>query len=80
MDPIIADWLSLVVRWIHVMVGILWIGTSFHFIWLDASLRPGQEKKSGVAGESWMVHGGGFYAVEKFTVAPSQMPQDLHWF
>lgn len=80
MDPIIADWLSLAVRWIHVMVGILWIGTSFHFIWLDASLRPGTEKKPGVAGESWMVHGGGFYAVEKFTVAPSRMPQDLHWF
>ena len=80
MDPIIADWLSLAVRWIHVMVGILWIGTSFHFIWLDSSLRPGVAPKSGVAGESWMVHGGGFYAVEKFTVAPGRMPEELHWF
>ncbi len=80
MDPILADWLSLIVRWVHVMVGIMWIGTSFHFIWLDASLRPGAERKPGVAGESWMVHGGGFYAVEKFTVAPGRMPEGLHWF
>ena len=92
MDPIFADWLSLALRWLHVMTSIMWIGTSFHFIWLDASLRPsvnsgvnpganpGAQPKPGVAGESWMVHGGGFYAVEKFLVAPAAMPQELHWF
>ena len=80
MDPIIADWLSLAVRWAHVMVGIMWIGTSFHFIWLDASLRREQGMKEGLAGASWMVHGGGFYHATKYLVAPAEMPADLHWF
>ncbi|WP_374655819.1 urate hydroxylase PuuD [Dongia sp.] len=80
MDPILAEWLSLAIRWVHVMTGIMWIGTSFFFIWLDASLRHYAAPKPGIAGESWLVHGGGFYAVEKFLVAPGSMPQELHWF
>jgi uncharacterized membrane protein len=80
MDPILAEWLSLALRWVHVMTGIMWIGTSFFFIWLDASLRHHAAPKPGMAGESWLVHGGGFYAVEKFLVAPGTMPKELHWF
>ena len=80
MDPILAEWLSLALRWVHVMTGIMWIGTSFFFIWLDASLRHYAAPKPGIAGESWLVHGGGFYAVEKFLVAPGTMPKELHWF
>ena len=80
MDPIIADWISLALRWAHVMVGIMWIGTSFHFIWLDASLRREQGMGEGLAGASWMVHGGGFYRATKYLVAPAEMPADLHWF
>lgn len=80
MEVVIADWAGLLLRWAHVMAGIAWIGTSFYFIWLDASLRPGAAAKEGVAGESWMVHGGGFYLAEKYTVAPERMPAELHWF
>lgn len=80
MDPILAEWLSLGIRWVHVMTGIMWIGTSFFFIWLDSSLRHHGAPKPGIAGESWLVHGGGFYAVEKFLVAPGTMPKELHWF
>lgn len=80
MDPILAEWLSLALRWVHVMTGIMWIGTSFFFIWLDSSLRHYTAPKPGIAGESWLVHGGGFYAVEKFLVAPGTMPKELHWF
>ena len=80
MEVVIADWAGLLLRWAHVMAGIAWIGTSFYFIWLDASLRRGEAAKEGVAGESWMVHGGGFYLAEKYTVAPERMPAELHWF
>ena len=79
-DPIIADWLGLLLRWAHVMAGIAWIGTSFYFIWLDAVLRDSGRTKEGVAGESWLVHGGGFYRVDKFTIAPAALPEELHWF
>ena len=80
MNPIIADWISLGLRWAHVMVGIMWIGTSFHFIWLDASLRRDKDTPASLAGSSWMVHGGGFYHAQKYLVAPAEMPADLHWF
>ena len=80
MNPIIADWISLGLRWAHVMVGIMWIGTSFHFIWLDASLRRDKDTPQSLAGSSWMVHGGGFYHAQKYLVAPAEMPADLHWF
>jgi len=76
----VMDWASLLLRWAHVMAGIGWIGTSFYFIWLDASLRRREGTGADMAGESWMVHGGGFYRVEKFLVAPKAMPKELHWF
>jgi uncharacterized membrane protein len=80
MGPLVMDWLSLLLRWGHVIAGIAWIGTSFYFIWLDASLRKGEADDPGIAGESWMVHGGGFYHVRKNLVAPERLPEELHWF
>ncbi len=76
----LMDWVSLLLRWAHVMAGIMWIGTSFYFIWLDLSLRKRAGQEEGIAGESWMVHGGGFYRVDKYTVAPASLPEELHWF
>ncbi len=80
MTPVIVEWLNALVRWAHVMAGIAWIGTSFHFIWLEASLRKRAGQAPGIAGETWMVHGGGFYLAEKYSVAPARMPEELHWF
>ena len=81
-DPYITEWLNLLVRWLHVVAGIAWIGASFYFIALDLSLRPPREPRDaarGVAGESWEIHGGGFYRVEKFAVAPEELPERLAW-
>ncbi len=80
MSAVVWDWISLLLRWTHVMLGIAWIGTSFHFIWLDASLRREADQPDGVSGGSWMVHGGGFYHARKFLVAPATLPKELHWF
>jgi uncharacterized membrane protein len=80
MDPILIDWLDLFIRWAHVMLGIGWIGTSFFFVWLDMSLRANPNAPKGVGGESWMVHGGGFYHAQKYLVAPESLPKELHWF
>src|SRR4051812_18445708 len=80
MVELLADWLNLLLRWAHLIVGIAWIGASFHFVWLDFSLRRRERMNEGVYGTSWMVHGGGFYHVEKYTVAPASLPEDLHWF
>jgi len=80
MDVFLGDWANLLMRWAHMIVGIGWIGTSFYFMSLDYSLDPRERKSQGVFGTSWQVHGGGFYHVEKFTVAPPQLPQRLHWF
>ena len=74
------DWAGLFIRWLHLATGITWIGTSFYFIWLDQSLRRRQQLTTGVDGESWIVHGGGFYHVQKYMVAPEQLPEELHWF
>ncbi|MCP4952664.1 MAG: urate hydroxylase PuuD, partial [Proteobacteria bacterium] len=74
------DWASLAIRWLHLAAGIAWIGTSFYFIWLDRSLRARETLPKGVQGESWSVHGGGFYHVQKYAVAPEALPDDLHWF
>jgi uncharacterized membrane protein len=74
------EWIELLLRWAHVMVAILWIGTSFLFIWLDDSLRRRPGQPEGVAGDSWLVHGGGFYRAEKYRVAPEGLPSELHWF
>ena len=75
-----VEWASLMIRWLHLAAGIAWIGTSFYFIWLDLSLRSRRSMVKGVLGESWSVHGGGFYHVQKYAVAPEEMPAELHWF
>jgi len=80
LEAIIIDGLSLVFRWLHVVAAISWIGSSFYFIHLDLSLRSGKELPDGVAGEAWQVHGGGFYRIMKFMVAPAAMPGRLTWF
>lgn len=83
MDPYLLDWLHLGVRWLHVVAAIAWIGSSFYFIALDLSLRPPEQQRDrerGVAGESWEIHGGGFYRVEKFRLAPETLPEHLAWF
>jgi uncharacterized membrane protein len=82
--PYGLDWLNLLVRWLHVITGIAWIGASFYFVWLDNSIRPpapGSDlAKKGVSGELWAVHGGGFYNPQKYLVAPAELPKELHWF
>ena len=80
MDVFLGDWANRLVRWAHMIVGIGWIGTSFYFMSLDYSLDLRERKSIGVFGTSWQVHGGGFYHVEKFTVAPPSLPEKLHWF
>lgn len=75
-----AEWLNLLIRWFHLIVGIGWIGASFYFIALDLSLRKRDNMKEGVAGTAWEVHGGGFYHVEKYLVAPKELPSDLIWY
>jgi uncharacterized membrane protein len=80
MSPFIVDWLNLLVRWAHMIVGIGWIGTSFYFIALDLSLKKRSHMREGVYGTAWEVHGGGFYHVEKYLVAPKELPPDLLWY
>ncbi len=80
MEIAFADWLNLALRWLHLITGIAWIGASFYFIFLDLSLRKRANLPEGVYGEAWNVHGGGFYLMQKFTVAPEQLPEELHWF
>ena len=84
MDAHLVEFLSLLLRWLHVIAGIAWIGSSFYFIWLDNSLEPppsnSDAAKKGVAGELWAVHGGGFYNPQKYAVAPATLPERLHWF
>lgn len=80
MSAFIVDWLNLAFRWAHLVVGIGWIGTSFYFIALDLSLRGRAHMKEGVYGTAWEVHGGGFYHVEKYLVAPKELPPDLVWY
>jgi uncharacterized membrane protein len=78
----LEQWLNLVLRWAHVITGIAWIGTSFYFNWLNDRLAPPppERREPGVAGELWSVHGGGFYRVVKYAVAPGELPRTLHWF
>ena len=80
MEVFLGDWANLVLRWAHLIVGIGWIGTSFYFMALDYSLDTRERKSAGVYGTAWQVHGGGFYHVEKFAVAPPKLPPHLHWF
>ena len=80
MEPFVADWLNLLIRWGHMIAGIAWIGTSFYFVALDFSLKTSNAMPAGVRGEAWEVHGGGFYLVQKYLSAPGQMPEHLTWF
>jgi uncharacterized membrane protein len=80
LSPYATDWLNLLTRWLHVIAGIVWIGSSFYFIALDNHLRPPRTAEKGVGGESWEIHGGGFYRIHKYTVAPEELPEPLHWF
>ena len=78
--PVLWEWLEFAVRWLHVITAISWIGTSFYFIALDLGLRKISAYEDGIAGEEWQVHGGGFYNIRKYTVAPSHLPEHLTWF
>ncbi len=83
MESYLFDWANLLLRWVHVITAIAWIGSSFYFVFLDSSLTPpedAEQKRQGVSGELWAVHGGGFYHPVKFNVAPPQLPKHLHWF
>ena len=82
MEAHLGQWLNLALRWSHVITGIAWIGTSFYFNWLNSRVAPPPPDRAepGVAGELWSVHGGGFYRVVKYAVAPAHLPGTLHWF
>jgi len=78
--PLLWEWLSFGMRWLHVITGIAWIGSSFYFIALDLGLQKHPDLPEGAHGEEWQVHGGGFYHIRKFLVAPKAMPEHLTWF
>jgi uncharacterized membrane protein len=79
-ETVLTEWLSLIIRWLHVVAGIAWIGSSFYFIHLDLSLQSRSDQPRGVQGDAWQVHGGGFYHMVKYLVAPARMPDELTWF
>ncbi len=79
-QSVATEWVSLIFRWLHVVAAVGWIGSSFYFIALDLSLKPAPGLPDGVKGEAWQVHGGGFYRILKYLVAPSAMPDELTWF
>jgi uncharacterized membrane protein len=83
MESYLLDWANLLLRWVHVITAIAWVGSSFYFVFLDSSLTPPVDedlKRQGVSGELWAVHGGGFYHPVKFAVKPPRLPEHLHWF
>jgi uncharacterized membrane protein len=83
MEAYIVEWLNILARWLHFITGIAWIGSSFYFVWLDnhlQSVKDPADDARGVGGEVWSVHGGGFYHAQKYKVAPSELPETLHWF
>lgn len=82
MDPYINEWLNLALRFAHLVTGIAWIGASFYFVWLDNHLQtpPKWKDDKGIKGDLWAIHGGGFYEVAKYKLAPPEMPKTLHWF
>jgi uncharacterized membrane protein len=83
MESYLLDWSNLLLRWVHVVAVIAWIGSSFYFVFLDSNLTPPQDpelRRQGADGELWAVHGGGFYHPVKFNLAPPELPQRLHWF
>lgn len=80
MDVLFIEWLNLILRWLHVVAAMAWIGSSFYFIALDLSLKPNEQLPKGAYGAAWQVHGGGFYHMVKYLVAPARMPDHLTWF
>ena len=80
MESHIVEWLNLLIRWAHFIVGVAWIGASFYFNWLENQLDRREGQEEGIAGHLWAVHGGGFYYLKKFQVAPEKLPERLHWF
>jgi uncharacterized membrane protein len=83
MESYLLDWANLLLRWVHVITAIAWVGSSFYFVFLDSSLTPPVDedlRRQGVSGELWAVHGGGFYHPVKFAVKPPRLPEHLHWF
>jgi uncharacterized membrane protein len=80
LELVLTEWAGSILRWLHVVAGIAWIGSSFYFIHLDLSLKPRPGLPAGVKGDEWQVHGGGFYHMMKYLVAPAQMPDTLTWF
>src|SRR2546427_562555 len=80
MEALIREWLNIGLRWVHLIAGIGWIGTSLYFMWLYASLTKPDPPRSRVEGEAWLLHSGGFYLVERRQVPPGQLPSPIHWF
>src|SRR2546426_7971919 len=80
MEALIREWLNIGLRWVHLIAGIGWIGTSLYFMWLDASLTKPDPPRSRVESEAWLLHSGGFYLVERRQVPPGQLPSPIHWF
>ncbi|WP_439595170.1 urate hydroxylase PuuD [Falsiroseomonas sp.] len=76
----LAEWANLLIRWLHLITGIAWIGTSFYFIGLDNQLDAPRDGNPLVKGEQWSIHGGGFYHKQKYLNAPASLPEKLHWF
>ncbi|HVG40005.1 MAG TPA: urate hydroxylase PuuD, partial [Chitinophagaceae bacterium] len=76
----LMEWLNIVVRLMHITFGIAWIGASFYFVFLENALNRTQNVRDELAGNLWAVHGGGFYYLEKYKIAPKEIPKDLHWF
>jgi len=79
-DSLILDWLNVGLRWVHLIAGIGWIGTSLYFMWLDAALIRSDPPRSTVEGHAWLLHSGGFYLVERRKLPPGQLPSPIHWF
>ncbi|WJR76845.1 urate hydroxylase PuuD [Bradyrhizobium sp. NP1] len=80
LSPVITEWLSLIARWVHVTAAMAWIGSSFYFMQTDMKLVPGAHLPEGVQGEAWQVHGGNFWNMVKYTVAPPRMPSVFTWY
>ncbi len=80
MEATLREWLGLLLRWIHIIAGIMWIGDSLLFMWIDSHLSPDPERRRDVAGVTWLIHGGGYYQLEKRLLVPGQLPPRLRWF
>lgn len=76
----LQDWLNLIIRWLHIIFGIAWVGASFYFVFLENSINRTEDLRDELAGNLWAIHGGGFYFLEKYKIAPQKIPKHLHWF